>query len=392
MARRKQTNPQRTGAEGAADTPSREATSGARSKSPTAPERAKSLPFKEWVEVRPTPLESGCVPIAELSLHSVESDLWEEATRPLPVTDSSAGLSAVSLRVPVLRNTLRHPYDPQEVVCQVYNVTTVQPLTPRNELTSEAGKSENQASGEAGNDLGGVGTRGVFDGPSSGVSALVDLVRGGLATIQAVGPSTPWNGSAQDPTIQEPLANFSPSRQISGSLVLPSTPGTPQNPKSPFDNLTSKSESPGPKSPSQGGTDFQPPQASLPKIRVWLTPAAFADVPTDPSDEQKRPAYGAMQSLFQWVRPDLDHRVALTGFEGIRRPEERSLGTLTPQRGEQMNKGGEEGGVIVDRKGKQKVDEIGGVDLGPDSGGGNELGHHGGFDPKELYAAVRPRR
>lgn len=397
MARKKQTNPQRTGPEGPANTPPstppKEVTPVVRSKSPTAPEKPAPPPFCDWVEIQPTPLESGCVPIAELSLHRVESECWGGANPPAPVTDSSGGLSEVSIRVPVLRNTLRQPYDSQEVVCQVCTETFVQPHTPRSESTKEADESKDQASREAENDLGGVGVLGVFDGPSAGVSALVDLARGGLVTIQAVGPSTPWNGSAQDPTTQEHPANVSPSRQISRSPVIPSTPpGTAQSPKTPSHIRASKSGSPGLNPLSQGGTKAQPSLASLLRIRVWLTPKAFADAPTDPLDEQRRPAYAAMQALLQWVRPDLDHRVESTGFEKVQRPEEKSPRTLTPQRGEQTNKGGEEGGDSIDIKGKRKVDEIEGVDLGPDSGGGNEPGHHGGFDPKELYAAVRPRR
>ncbi|GAQ81004.1 hypothetical protein KFL_000680200 [Klebsormidium nitens] len=390
MARRKQTNPQRTGAEGAADTPQQVATPIACSKRPTAPQSLKLPPFKEWVEIQSAALESACVPFAELSLQSLESDFWEGANPAALKFDFSEGPSAVSLRVPVLRNTLRQPYNPQEVVCQVSIESAVQPQTPRTEPANIAAGGKNHISEAAETDS--LGVLGVFDGPSSGVSALVDLVRGGLVTLQAVESSTLRNGSAQDLTTQEPRKDFSPSSQAGRSPVLPSTPGTPQRAQTPSHNQASKSGSPGFNPLSQRETEAQPPLASLPRVRVWLNPAAFADAPSGPSDEQRRPAYAAMQCLFQWVRPDLDHRVESTGFEGVWRLEEKSLGSETPQKGEQLNKGEEEGAEVSDRKGKRKLDEDGGLDLGLDHGGGDEHGHHGGFDAKELYAAVRTCR
>ena len=286
----------------------------------------------------------GCVPIAELSLQSSESVPLGSTLVPNhqspPSVGSSDATRAVSLRVPSLRNTARQPYDPQEVVCQVRtSAATVQPQTPKNELASDGLRAVSPLLEGQGN-LGGISeVVGVFDGPSSGVSALVNLVRWGLVTLQAVENDPPEKRTRELPNSGEP----------SSAAVLSSPASTPKSPleiyqspqRLPHEALNSPIEETAEPGSSSGVARVPSgPPISLPRIRVWLTSAAFEDAPTDPCDEQRDPL---MHSLFRWVRPDLDQMVDSRVLEPPSVLRGRNTGRLYPLR-RGANKWGGRGG------------------------------------------------
>lgn len=435
MVRQKQTNPHRTVAGGAGEPPNEPTSNPLGKAKTTTPRKAprssntaspstESTPLNAWAEIEPQRLAPGSVTIGELSLQQVESvpfrqgegeglplhcrDTWQDDG----CTTSNQGPLQVRLWVPKLRASARRPYATHEVYCQIYREGAILSPPSKGLVGADSSRSMTQTSegasegsgGEAG-DPGGFEVFGLFDGPSSGVSALVDLVRWGLVTVQAVVRNL-WTAEIGQPfsgasSAQKPRSFSTSDERPSPQPATTSLDGAaPSAPANTAGNL-------GPPQISQERiTDFPFPsetRPSLPTVRVLLTPAAFNDAPTDPDDEQRKLSYAWMQSLFRWLRPELDQLVEFgPGFGGLGgglagglAGDQCSGGEPTDGRsgGEKQSEGASQDGA--DRKGKRKMEE----ESGQASGGGAECGNgegvehgQGGFDLKELYAAVKPSR